>query len=72
MARLIKRKAPEPKQFDETGWVKILDWGYTAEVYGRGNDRVMIDRKTGRVIIRFKFVAGGLSGIPTILLINKY
>lgn len=45
---------------DETGWVKILDWGYTAEVYGRGNDRVIIDRKTGRgrVIIRYKVLNG--------------
>ncbi len=42
-------------ELDLTGWVKILDWGYTTEVYGRGNDRVMIDRKTGEVIIRYKF-----------------
>lgn len=41
-------------QLNKTGWVKILDWGYNAEVYGRGNDRVMIDRKTGEVIIRYK------------------
>ncbi len=44
-------KVPE---LDLTGWVKILDWGYTAEVYGRGSDRVMVDRKTGEVIIRYK------------------
>ena len=43
---------PEP---DLTGWVKTLDWGYTAEVYERGNDRVMIDRKTGEVITRYEF-----------------
>ena len=41
-------------ELDLTGWVRILDWGYTAEVYGRGNDRAMIDRETGRVIIRYK------------------
>jgi len=54
---LIKER-PEPK-LDGTGWVKILDWGYTAEVYGRGNDRVMIDRMTGSVIIRYTFREGG-------------
>ena len=42
-------------ELDLTGWVKILDWGYNAEVYGRGNDRVMIDRKTSGVIIRYEF-----------------
>lgn len=40
---------------DLTGWVKIRDWGYNAEVYGRGNNRVMIDRKTSEVIIRYEF-----------------
>ena len=42
-------------ELDLTGWAKILDWGYDAELYGRGSDRVMVDRETGRVIIRYTF-----------------
>lgn len=43
------------KLLDGTGWVKILDWGYTTELYGRGNDRVLIERMTRSVIIRYTF-----------------
>ena len=45
---------------DLKGWAKRLDWGYDAEVYGRGKDRVMINRNTARVIIRYKIQEGDL------------
>ena len=38
-----------------TEWVKILDWGFTYELWGKGNDRVLVDRGTGKEVLSYTF-----------------
>jgi hypothetical protein len=35
------------------GWTYLFMYGYSASVWGRGNERVMMDETTGKLIIRY-------------------
>lgn len=37
-----------------TGWTYLLTYGYKGDVYAKGKERVMIDRRTAAVIVRYK------------------
>lgn len=36
------------------GWEYLVTYGLNMDIYAKGNDRVGIDRDTGRVVIRYK------------------
>ena len=36
-----------------TGWKYIATFGFTVAVYSRGNDRVAINKDTGRVLVKY-------------------
>jgi len=38
---------------DLTGWTFILTFGKNLDIYGRGEERVGIDRDTGRVVMSY-------------------
>jgi len=42
--------------FNLDGWRFVLTIGYDLDIYAKGNSRVGIDRKTGKVIIKCKGV----------------
>lgn len=35
------------------GWRYVLTYGYSLDIYSRGNKRKGIDRNTGRVVIEY-------------------
>ncbi len=43
--------------FDLTGWTRVYIWGYDDEeafdIYARGNERVMIKRRTGELLFKY-------------------
>ncbi len=49
MAKIEKRE-----MMDLTDWKHILPFGYSCDVYGQDNKRVMVDRDTGQVIIEYE------------------
>ena len=36
-----------------TGWEYILSYGYSLDLYTKGNRRVAMDRNTGRVVLDY-------------------
>jgi len=38
---------------DLTGWTFILTFGKNLDIYGQGEERVGIDRDTGRVVMSY-------------------
>jgi hypothetical protein len=41
-------------RLDLTGWVCILTYGDGLDIYGKGDDRVGIERSSGKVILQYK------------------
>lgn len=39
--------------FDVSDWDFIAGYGTSAWIYAKGNERVLVDRNTGRLIVRF-------------------
>ena len=35
------------------GWEYILTFGFSLNIYAKGDDRIMVDRNSGRVMLRF-------------------
>ena len=38
---------------DLTGWDYVLTFGYTLDLYARGTARIAVDRRSGRVVLRY-------------------
>ncbi len=41
--------------FDRKGWRFILTWGSGAQLYAKGNRRVLIDKHTCDIILEYDF-----------------
>ncbi len=37
------------------GWRYVLTFGYSLDIYARGNQRIGVDRKSGKVDLRYPF-----------------
>ena len=35
------------------GWEYVLTFGFSLDIYAKGNDRIMVNRNSGRVVLRF-------------------
>ena len=46
---------------DLTDWKYILTFGYSGDVYGKDNKRVMVDRDTGEEIIEYEMATNARS-----------
>ena len=37
-----------------TGWKYLFTFGYSGDVYAKGNQRRIVDRRTGQLIVEYK------------------
>ena len=42
------------KEFDLSQWEHILDFGSSFAVYGRGRQRAMVDKATGKLVVKYE------------------
>ena len=42
-----------PPKGEDMGWKYIFTYGYTANVYGKGNQRKIVNRDTRRIIVTY-------------------
>lgn len=35
------------------GWQYLFTFGYSLDIYARGNERIAVDKKTGKILLRY-------------------
>jgi len=48
-----------------TTWQYILEFGYSSSVFGKGDQRVMIDQKTGETVVEWQLKRGSADSSAT-------
>lgn len=46
---------------DLKGWKYISDFGFTSAVYGKGDERVVVDKESSEIVVEYRMSVRGVS-----------